>query len=389
MGRILAKARIEKYYTKVIIGFIIVTALVVVAIFYFSFSRTVITVTPIPQDLKTTFTINLVAEMPSEETENNSEDYLEGHILEKTEEGDKKVTDLTSVSTVDDYATGIVTVINESNWNQPLVATTRLLSEEEVLFRTRETINVPAGGSVEVNVKADEPSARGNIGPAKFTIVALWPSSQKLIYGQSSESMTGGEREVTVATQENINQAKDELINELYETALTEIQRKVSLDYPSEQIVEKATYKKVLSEEVDVEPDQEADDFTIATSLQLIAITFNENDLYAYAIEQLKEQLPQDYELNEYPQENLTYTVEQYDIEDQTAIIEVNFSGTSIIELTSSIFDREKIVNQDKQDIKAYFLSYDDIQNVQIKFSPFWVMRAPSLKDHIEIEIAK
>src|SRR5690606_9666825 len=69
---------------------------------------------------------------------------------------------------------GTVTVINNSSRNQPLVATTRLLSPNGELFRIRNTVQVPARSTVEnVEVYADQPSPEMEIGPTKFTIPGL------------------------------------------------------------------------------------------------------------------------------------------------------------------------------------------------------------------------
>ncbi len=44
---------------------------------------------------------------------------------------------------------------------------------------------------------------------------------------------------------------------------------------------------------------------------------------------------------------------------------------------------------KDEQEIKAYYSGYEEIKSADIKFSPFWVRRAPTLMDHIEIKIVE
>lgn len=98
----------------------------------------------------------------------------------------------TGIATVANVARGTVRI--ESHWSevQPLAATTRLLSEGGVLFRTTRRVDVPPGGVAEVEVTADQPGESGNIGPGRFTIVALWPGLQEKIFGTSTVGTAGG-----------------------------------------------------------------------------------------------------------------------------------------------------------------------------------------------------
>lgn len=89
-------------------------------------------------------------------------------------------------------ASGQVTLKNTSSTSQPLVATTRLLSAEGVLFRLKEGVIVPANGEIVADVYADQAGASGNIGPTTFTIPGLAASRQAEVYGESSAPMTGG-----------------------------------------------------------------------------------------------------------------------------------------------------------------------------------------------------
>ena len=117
-------------------------------------------------------------------------------------------------------ATGTVTIYNSWSENQPLMATTRLLTPDGVLFRIKERVDVPAGGKIEnVEVYADQPGTSGNIGPTSFTIPGLWQGLQEKIYAENSEPMTGGLRETKFITQKIISETSDVLKGELIEKA--------------------------------------------------------------------------------------------------------------------------------------------------------------------------
>lgn len=383
MSRI-KKAKIEKYYSKIAIGFIIAVAIAAVAIVYFSFSKTVITVVPTAGEAKTTAAITIVP-VGSELTA----DQLEGTIVEKTVSGTKAFRNLSSLRTVEEKATGIVTIYNKHSSAQPLVTTTRLLSEEGILFRTKETVTVPAGGEVAVNVEADQRGENGNIGPTRFTIVALWPGLQEKIYGESTTSMTGGTRDVMVATLENINEAKEQYAKELKEQAIQELSREIALKNPTNKIVPEAATHQITKEEADVEPGDEVDQFEVESAIKLTAFVFDENKMFELVKAKLNDSLNSSQELTGASKESLEYSVESHDPANQTAQLAVTLAGSTVIKLSSPIFNRDNLTNRDKQDIRTYFLDFPEIQSVEVKFSPFWVLRSPSLKDHIEIKIQK
>ena len=88
-------------------------------------------------------------------------------------------------------SSGMVSIINNFSKNQPLVARTRLLSKEGVLFRIAKGVTVPAKGSVQVAVYADKEGPTGDISPSTFTIPGLWTGLQDKIYAKSETAMQG------------------------------------------------------------------------------------------------------------------------------------------------------------------------------------------------------
>lgn len=366
--------------------FLGVALVAVIAIVYVSLSKTVITITPSPEAVSVSFDLPL--SVLSEQAEPSSY-ILAGHLVEKQIKESKTFTNVSSQSKVQGKAEGTVTVYNNYTSAQPLVATTRLLSENNILFRTKETVTVPAGGQVEVGVEADVAGEQGNIGPSRFTIVALWKGLQDKIYAESSETMSNGLRDVTIATLKNINDAKEEFAIELKDKATEELSREIALENPTEKILPQAVVYQIMEEEADIEPDAEVSSYKVTSRLNVIAAVFDESELFRHAKQQLEEKVQANKELAGTEISLLEYRIKSFDLENQTAVLSVTLNGTTYVKLTSPIFERENLLNRDKQEIKAYFLDFPEIQNVDVKFSPFWVFRSPSLKDHIEIVIAK
>ncbi len=216
----LGRSRIEKYYQYVVIVFIVLTLIIVGLIVYFSFSKTIVSITPLSKDLASIFRVSIIPD--NTETEYTL-DTIYGEIISLDLESSQTFNYLTDQTEVPAKATGTVIIYNNYSQSQPLVEQTRLLSESGVLFRTTKTITVPAGGQAEVNVQADEAGATGNLLPTNFTIVALWPGLQDKIYAESNEAMTGGLKTATTLTAENYTQAEAELI--------TSMEKKRKLNY--------------------------------------------------------------------------------------------------------------------------------------------------------------
>jgi len=380
----IAKAKTEKSYQKIVIGFIAVTIIVVGLIVYFSFSRTVISITPNQEEISTDFIVSVKESFTEQDLEKPN--ILLGTFLQSEKEGSLVYQDVQAGAEIEDFASGTITVINNYSSNQPLIETTRFLTEDGLLFRSTETVNIPAGGQVEVPVIADEKGPKYDIGPSSFTIPGLWEGLQDDIYGESTEAMTGGIKTAKAVTTANIKEAKEKLATDLFTQAMAELQQQVPAN---ESISESATYTETVYQEIGAEVGEEVDSFSVASKIRATALAFNQDSLLTLALTNLKNKIPSDKGLYDYGIDNLQYSVDTLDYTNRTATLKVHFAGSVQIKMSSSIFDRSNVVNKDRQQIQAYFANFDEIKSVEIRFSPFWVFKAPALEDHIEIRLVE
>ncbi|MBU0706909.1 hypothetical protein KKG41_00880, partial [Patescibacteria group bacterium] len=303
--RNIKKAKIQRYYRTVIIAFAIVAFVLFALIAYFSFSNTIINVSINEENYSTSSLILISRELPIEQSVNN---LVAGVLLEKSIEHTKEFTELTAESEVPDKAKGKVIIYNKYSQPQPLIATTRLLSESGILFRTDTRVDVPVGGQVEVSITADQPGEIGEIGPSRFTIPGLWTGLQDKIYAESTEPMTGGTIITTAATQENIDQAKDATFQEAYNIVMDELEKElktINTDYKIN-----AYKKSLLSEEASVAPDTQADSFSVTTSLNVVSLSFNEDEVQSLAMEHIKDNLPENMKFTLDTDKPFTYTID-------------------------------------------------------------------------------
>jgi hypothetical protein len=111
-------------------------------------------------------------------------------------------------------ASGVVTLVNTSGAPRELIASTRVQTEEGLVFRLQEDVIVPAGtqeqaGRLDVRVVADPLDAggkaigaRGNIEPSRFFLPGLKEDSRASLYAESSAAMTGGTSDVITRVSE-------------------------------------------------------------------------------------------------------------------------------------------------------------------------------------------
>lgn len=381
----ISKIQTTNFYRKIVIAFAAITALIIILIAYFAFSKTVAYVSLNPQEKSTSFNIDVKKELTDEDK--NYGNVLAGYLLKTTVNDQKTFENPNKGEEVPAQATGKVTIYNNFAKVQPLAATTRLLTTDNILFRIKNRVDVPAHGKLEnVEIYADQMGASGNIGPTKFTIPGLSKELQEKIYAESVEPTTGGLKSAKVVTAENISQAREELINDLLADAKVELEKNPDLK-TGDQVLEQTMARVISSEKSSIKAGEEAAAFDMTMKINAFAVVFDEDELLAIALDKLKDELSADQQLKSYDKKDLTYTVENFNFDKQQATLKVKFSAFSTPKLSSPIFDRNNVIGKDTQEIKAYFSNFEEIKSVEIKFSPFWVRRAPNLKDHIEIRI--
>ncbi|MFC1597986.1 baseplate J/gp47 family protein [Patescibacteria group bacterium] len=376
-GKSIAASRIEKYYSKIVIAFVVLTAVLVLLIIYFSFSKTTIVVHPAvtSQELSLSTTLQ----------------ELDGVVVLTDVEGSKEYTDITSTESQPGKASGTVTLTNKHNQDQPLVETTRLLSTEGVLFRTQETVTVPAGGTIDVPVAADAEGPEGDIGPSKFEIVALWAGLKEDIYGESSAAMTGGVSSVGIVTETDIANAKKALLMELVERAHAVFEVEVP-NYEgipdNAYLLDAASVVSVQTDEVNVNAGDQVDKVTATQKVTVASPVVNSETLSAYIEENLSSAVPEGASVaGEIAIEDVVIILDSLNDDYTNGDITLSFTIDTTVDAQSSILDGEKLTNKTEAEVSTYLTGFDEVESVELQFSPFWVTRTPALVENITIRV--
>lgn len=278
-------------------------------------------------------------------------------------------------------ATGEVVIYNNSAKNQTLIATTRLLSKNGVLFRLKKTVIAPAGGSIKAAVAADKEGKSGEIGPTTFTIPGLAANLQTKIYAKNEEPMTGGMARAGAVTEKDIEEAAQNIRSSLLEEATAKLKKDLNGGGQFAGVAFKDSFKTKNASAI---PGDKVQEFTIKIELDVVGVAYSA-DLQDLSAKTLAGMISADRRLTSSNIVEVQPSIEKYDLQDKSANFKVSLMGNTIVNADSPVFNKEKLAGMNADEVKNYLQKYAGIKNVEIKFFPFWLNRVPKLRDHVKV----
>ena len=216
-------------------------------------------------------------------------------------------------------ATGFVTLYNNSGSAQPLIATTRLLTADGVLFRLKDKVVAPANGTVEAEVYADVEGESGNIGPSEFTIPGLNEAKQKEIYATSVKKMEGGIRNVGILGKSDMKKAQEAVLLVLEQEGTKQLQAKNSSL--------RGVFKLIDSEvNSNAEVGDEVSEFILTGKAKVLGVFYKAEDLQSLAEKSLARKAIDDAETVQLSNEEITVMVEDYNLTKDQILTAVNYA---------------------------------------------------------------
>ena len=365
-------------YRKIAIFFLIATVILLSFISYFLFASVTITIIPDQERINNNMIIDIY--------DKDNEDIIDGDkiagVVKKTSMDLTESYEATGEDVIGEEVAGEVTIYNYYTKNQPLVATTRLMSPEGKVYRIEETVNVPAGGEVVVRVYADEPSINMEIGSTKFTIPGLWAGIQDKIYGESKSKIEYSQKVDKFVTQADIDNAIRDLKQQLVQKAKAEINKKYK-DYS--QVIYSIDDNTVFTE-IEAERGDEIDEFDATITANIVAVAFDDTAAANLAEKKFISTLSAEKELNEFNRSNIIYTLDTFDYKEGTASINATFEGKVSLDSKSDVINKDDILGLNKDQLDAYLLGKEDISGYDIKFFPSFIKRVPDIPDKIIIK---
>ncbi|MFA5133955.1 MAG: hypothetical protein WC459_04100 [Patescibacteria group bacterium] len=363
-----------RIYKRIGVGFISLTAILLLIVMYMALSRATIIVEPNEKSLSADLLVTV------KEKDLRSGD-IPGKIGITSLSREAVFTSSGDGVEMPAKAEGQITVYNNSAKNQALIATTRFLSKDGVLFRLKDEVTVPAGGSVRAEIAADKEGKSGEVGPTTFTIPGLAASLQTKIFGKSEAAMTGGTAKMSVISEKDIDDAVKNLTSTLMAESADKLKTLLNPDGKFSGIARKEVIK---NKELSVKAGDKAPNFKVKLELDIVGAAYD-SSLHDQAAKTLSSMIASDRKLVSSNISELAPTIEKYDLEDKSANLKINLVGSTIISADSPVFDREKLAGLTVEETKQYLEKYAGIKSVEIKFFPFWVDRIPKLRDHVKV----
>ncbi len=297
-------------------------------------------------------------------------------------------------------AHGIITIYNEYSGNtQPLVATTRFLSENGKIFRLVKGVIVPGTsnvggevkpGAVEAEVIADEAGEAYNIEPTKFTIPGFQGSGNEKyskFYAKSSKAMTGGKNgqgSVKAVTENDINNAKNSIAADIRQKAKEQIENESGQD---EVVLEDALIIENIAYLSSANNGEIADSFSLTAKGKANAVIFSQGNVLELAVEQINKNKDKASTLVGKDSVSLEFGKADVDFAKGTILIRMHATGKA-----TDAFDllnlKRGILGKNEEDFKVYLKSYNQITGAEIKYWPPFVSgKIPAYESRVNITL--
>ncbi len=363
-------------YRKLATTFIGLAVLLLGFVMYVAFARATVTVTRKATPANARFTVTVRPEPKAESGE------VSGAVLETVAEGTKTISASGEKKTVEGKACGTVTVINGQGSSQPLVATTRLLSESGVLFRLAEAITVPAGGRVDARACADQPGPAGDIAASRFTIPGLNAALQEKTYAVSTAAMTGGVVETSVVTQKEVDAAVEAYAKEVADDAASKL---VGMLARADMGTGRFVTHNIVRRETTAQVGKEQEKYDVTVAVSVSAVFYDQAAVERTARQKLTESLGDGTELQSVDRDSFGVDLKEKDVVGKSATLDVSVTGTGAVSEDNPAFDRKKLAGMSVADAQTYLAGIAGVQTSDIQLSPAWTKHLPNLADHITL----
>ncbi len=371
-----APAPSMRLYRRIAVGFVVLVLALLVAVVYVSMVEAVIRVTPAAETVKTELLFDVVR-VPTRDNE------IRGRVLASTltrtqsyEPAEGSTTEVVGT------ARGTVTLHNDSNTPQTLVRTTRLLAPDGTLVRLDQQVTVPARGTAQAPVYADQPGAGGDLPPSRFVIPGLNAARQQEVYASSEEAFTGGFSRVAAITQEDIDRGFADL------RATLEAEAKQSLRSQAGGGLEGESYAvDVVSQSAGVDVGTQAERFDLTLTLRVVGAFYDRAAVQDLASRSLFQALPPGKRFAEVNAAGMQATVEKVNMQEEQTNVRVYLDGRAVPSSSNAGLDPARFAGMSADQVRRLLIADGLATDVDVSFTPGFIRTVPRLKDHIVVEI--
>ncbi len=364
--------RSGRLYRRLALFFIGLIAIVVMVMFYYSLIRVKITLYPVDQQQSDNKTVTLTDTTPI------SDGAVPAKFLQINTEYRQtfKATGQVQADS-NGQLSGQVTLVNTTGKDQPLRATTRLLTASGVLYRLRNFVTVPAGGQIVAEAYADQAKPESAV-PAstKFTIPGLWSGLQDKIYAVSNQVIdyqsnsqpvvlaTDLEQAITQAKQAAAEQAKGQLAQQAgNETAIYWLN------------------DSNWSANSDTQVGEKKAEFTITVKALAGAAIISSEAIKELITKENGSSLAVD-------DQSLTYQLSAWQPEQHQAQLNIGYKANLAVDRADQLIDKQALVGLNRQQLETYLSGQPNLASYKIVWQPGFLSKVPGT-DKIQLQLGR
>ena len=288
-----------------------------------------------------------------------------------------------STEVIGQKARGTVRLVNRSLDEQKIKEQSRLVTKDNTLFYMQGSATIAPNSSTTVEIEAAEPGELGNIEPQRLNFAALDPSSQTLVYGETTQKLTGGSGDtVNVVQEEDLAQAKQAAGT----TARGQVEQEIRDELPDDWLIlEESWTQEVISFVTTAKSGDRQTTIPYTARVIVRVIGYEKAALETHVRTALENRLDQDYML--FPGEiSYVTTVQDVNWEEAQATITARVTHTTIPRFSLATL-REKIAGRGEKEAHAYLSGLPGVRSVTLTLSPFWVQSIPRIEKRIQLDL--
>lgn len=368
----LTKAIGLKSYRRLALNFLILSLNFIIIILYFALSQAKVTIIPNQEEIDYSLTIPIVNDLANE-----GEDSIFARVASVDLEHEQTFS-LPDKKFAPAVAQGELAIHNTTkNRNQTLVTNTQFINDDGIILRLNETVKILPGQTITASARADEPGAESEISSGRFYIVKL-PYLKDLIYGEVNKKFSGGFEEINYLSAGFFNDARAQIELAAKERALNLLQEQ---GYKPSGIEDLAI--TVTDFDASANPgDENIDELILKIKANINALDFDKSKALKISQDNLVSNISADKILVKFIEDSFVIGPNS----DHTAL-QASLSARIQPKISAFALNKNDIIGKNRQEVEHYFRRITGVQDVRVKFSPFWVRRVPDLEDHVDIEI--
>jgi len=290
-------------------------------------------------------------------------------------------------------ASGTITIYNNFDSSPHTFSAGTKLASSNKTFLTKTTVTVgpfqringqDVMGAVKVDIEAEDVGSDYNVKAGRFTILGLPANQQDSIYGQSQDSLKGGDsRQVQVVSQSDFDKAKQQLITQLSNQLTQDFTNKTK----NKKIIDKAIVKSDPAVTTSTPVGGEAKNFDMKVKVTEQVMVFDFAQFKDFLTQILTKQVPADKMVNIQSDNDIGFEVKKTVYDKGELDLTTNVLAKVSAKISPESI-KTQILGKSASVATGIIQSVNGVEKAEISFWPsWWFKRIPDLSGKVNIEI--